>query len=203
MLCPYKSQLDSLRIVLASASERRKEILSQMGVKKFRIMPSTFKEDLDKSKFPMKSKYAEETAKAKALGVYKMDGDVDLVIGADTVVLCCDKILEKPKDKADATRMLMSLSGKTAVVCSGLALVSSKGCESCFVETEVDFRSFDEETAKAYAETGEPLGKAGAFAIQGIGGSLVERIRGDYYNVVGLPMSKTSSLLVQYLAHLD
>ena len=117
------------------------------------------------------------------------------VVGSDTVVALDGRILGKPKDEADALSMLLSLSGKTHTVYTGVAVAAYGRTVSGVAKTEVTFRPFDEEEARAYIATGEPMDKAGAYGIQGLGGRLVSGIRGDMDTVIGLSCSLLSSLL--------
>ncbi|XP_068701796.1 probable bifunctional dTTP/UTP pyrophosphatase/methyltransferase protein isoform X2 [Montipora capricornis] len=199
MLEPLLEVLSSQRIILASGSPRRCEILRRIGLK-FEVIPSTFEENLDKNTFKNPSDYVLENSKQKALEVA---GRVDrkekkehLIIGADTVVVLNDKILEKPKDKDNAFEMLQSLSGKNHKVFSGVTLVqgdlSKAGEDSNIVqfyeETLVSFGHLTDDVIHGYIKTGEPMDKAGSYGIQGIGGTLVKSIQGDYFNVMGFPL---------------
>ena len=118
-----------------------------------------------------------------------------IVIGADTVVAVDGKILGKPKDKADAKCMLRLLSGKTHSVFSGVTVIKNKTAHTFCEETKVTFFPLSDDEIESYVNTGEPLDKAGAYGIQGKGALLVEKIDGDYYNVVGLPIGKLNRLL--------
>lgn len=207
MLEPLLSVLDKKRIVLASASPRRREILRVLGLR-CQIVASSFKENLDKSRFAQPVDYALATAIGKAQSVAKALREeptpVDLVIGADTIVVQDGQILEKPKDASDAVRMLMQLSGKMHRVQTGVALVLRCGDElktQTFQETtEVSVASLSPAVIEAYVATGEPFDKAGAYGIQGKGGSLVERINGDYFNVVGFPVHRFCRELTKWCA---
>ncbi|CAN8025538.1 unnamed protein product, partial [Ixodes persulcatus] len=219
------------RIVLASASPRRREILRVLGLR-CQIVASSFKENLDKSRFAQPVDYALATAIGKAQSVAKALGEeptpVDLVIGADTIVgeevvkrggslrdvigglnflLPFSRILvllHKNHSLIDAVRMLMQLSGKMHRVQTGVALVLRCGDElktQTFQETtEVSVASLSPAVIEAYVATGEPFDKAGAYGIQGKGGSLVERINGDYFNVVGFPVHRFCRELTKWCA---
>lgn len=207
MLEPLFSVLDKKRIVLASASPRRREILRVLGLR-CQIVASSFKENLDKSRFAQPVDYALATAIGKAQSVAKVLREeptpVDLVIGADTIVVQDGQILEKPKDASDAVRMLTQLSGKTHLVQTGVALVHWCGSElktrTLQETTEVSVALLSPAVIEAYVATGEPFDKAGAYGIQGKGGSLVERINGDYFNVVGFPVHRFCRELTKWCA---
>lgn len=198
-----EAQIRGWRVVLASASPRRLEILRTGGLE-VEVRASGFEENLDKARFTP-AQYVEETALGKARDVFAaLEGEAkagggavpDLVIGADTVVLLDGRILEKPPTKEEAVRMLLALSGCSNEVFSGVALLRPRpgGGEPLvrrFHErTTVRFSEMSEEVVRAYVETGEPMDKAGAYGIQGLGSSLVEGIDGCYFNVVGFPLSR-------------
>ncbi|XP_008566286.1 PREDICTED: N-acetylserotonin O-methyltransferase-like protein [Galeopterus variegatus] len=200
-LCPVVGKLLHKRVVLASASPRRREILSNAGVR-FEVVPSRFKEKLNKASFSAPYAYAVETAKQKALDVASRMHQKDLrapdvVIGADTIVTVGGLILEKPVDKQDAYRMLSSLSGKEHSVFTGVAIVhcySRDGqldtdISEFYEETKVKFSELSEELLWEYIHSGEPMDKAGGYGIQALGGMLVEYIHGDFLNVVGFPLN--------------
>ncbi|XP_064133950.1 probable bifunctional dTTP/UTP pyrophosphatase/methyltransferase protein isoform X1 [Loxodonta africana] len=201
VLCPVLGKLLRKRVVLASASPRRREILSQAGLR-FEVVPSRFKETLEKDSFPTPYAYAIETAKQKALEVaHRMHvkdlRTPDVVIGADTIVTVGGLILEKPVDKQDAYRMLSRLNGKEHSVFTGVAIVhcSSAGdwLETKVLEfheeTKVKFSELSEELIWEYIHSGEPMDKAGGYGIQALGGMLVERVSGDFLNVAGFPLN--------------
>ncbi|XP_029786840.1 probable bifunctional dTTP/UTP pyrophosphatase/methyltransferase protein [Suricata suricatta] len=201
VLSPVIGKLLHKRVVLASASPRRREILSQAGFR-FEVVPSRFKETLDKAAFPTPYAYAIETAKQKALEVacrmHQKDLRApDIVIGADTIVTIGGLILEKPVDKQDAYRMLSRLNGREHSVFTGVAIVQ---CCSEGGQLDVQVSEFHEETAVRFSElseallwdyidSGEPMDKAGGYGIQALGGTLVESVRGDFFNVVGFPLN--------------
>ncbi|XP_077001971.1 putative bifunctional dTTP/UTP pyrophosphatase/methyltransferase protein [Tamandua tetradactyla] len=201
VLCPVIGKLLGKRVVLASASPRRREILSQAGLR-FEVVPSRFKETLDKASFPTPYAYAIETAKQKALEVaHRMHlkdlRTPDIVIGADTIVTIGGLILEKPLDKQDAYRMLSRLSGKEHSVVTGVVIVHCSSPEGRLEteawefheETRVTFSELSEELLWEYIHSGEPMDKAGGYGIQTLGGMLVERVHGDFLNVVGFPLN--------------
>jgi septum formation protein len=187
------------RLILASGSPRRTEILRNAGFE-FEAHAT----DADESRRARESAatYVRRIAIAKARAAaekFAGKGGRTIVIGADTVVLANDKILGKPSDVKDARRMLRLLSGKTHRVLTGVAVLSlPDGAERHHVETtRVRFRKMSNAEIDDYIVTGEPFGKAGAYAIQGIGGRYITQIDGCYFNVVGLPLARLCKLLAQ------
>jgi septum formation protein len=176
-------------IILASKSPRRKELLEKLNLP-FEIRVSQVDEDSFKQDLPWK--FVEKLAYEKANSVSMLVGDTSLVIGCDTVVVYEDNILGKPKDKGQAADYLRKLSGKKHLVYSGIALLdgSSNNKYISHEVTEVYMKELNEEELTYYINTGEPLDKAGAYGIQGIGSIFIEKINGDYYNVMGLPLNK-------------
>lgn len=181
------------RLVLASASPRRADVLRQLGLD-FEIRPADIDEAFSSDELP--SAYVERLAREKAQMVSQAEVGA-LVIGGDTIVLDGEQLLAKPESPDDAVAMLMRLSGGVHRVLSGIALAGPDDVVSTVVQTGVRMRAFDEVTARAYVETGEPLDKAGAYGIQGQGAALVEGIDGDYYSVVGFPVGGFLDLLGQ------
>lgn len=181
-----------MRIVLASNSPRRKELLSQVGVK-FEVIPSKFEEHM--VKLPT-SDLVEHFAYMKAKDVASSLQAGALVIGSDTVVYL-DGIMGKPKNREDAFDMLRKLSGKQHIVVSGLCIINTSTGEylTGHESTIVKMKELCSAEISAYIDTGEPMDKAGAYAIQGIGSLFVERIEGDYFNVVGLPLFRLGKML--------
>lgn len=182
------------RIVLASASPRRKELLAQIGLK-FDVIPFDSDEVFDKEK-PIEDSI-QKIAYNKAAGVASgLSGDF-VVIGADTVVSIDGRILGKPADAAEAAAMLRDLSGRTHSVYTGFAVIKKSGdiAYTDYAKTLVTFRRLEEEEISAYITTGEPLDKAGAYGVQGMGAVFVEKIEGDYSNVVGLPLCRLYGVL--------
>jgi septum formation protein len=121
----------------------------------------------------------------------------DLVLGADTIVVLGDEVLEKPRDEAEALEMLLKLQGKTHHVMTAVAVKADGELYSACDRTAVTFRQADEELLRAYVETGEPMDKAGAYGIQGFGAVLVERVEGDFFSVMGLPLRLVADLLAR------
>ena len=179
-------------IILASASPRREQLLFQVGCE-FRVIPSDFSEDNAQDLPP--DQLALVHARAKAMDVAAKVQPGELVIGADTVVALGAQVFGKPRDAADARRMLSELSGRRHVVYTGLTVVQDEIIRETVEATAVTIRALTENEIEAYVATGEPLDKAGAYAIQGMGVLLVERIEGCYSNVVGLPLAALARLL--------
>lgn len=183
------------KIILASASPRRKELLRQIGIK-YTVMPSTMEERTTKT---LPHEVVQELSYQKAMDVCKRlqeQGEDDFtVIGADTVVSYMDMIMGKPVDKADACRMLRQLQGNVHQVYTGVTLCfKQKDMPSMFhtfyERTDVSMYPMDENEIEAYAASGEPMDKAGAYAIQGGCAAYIQSICGDYNNVVGLPVGR-------------
>lgn len=185
-------------LVLASASPRRKQILEQLGVR-FRVIPSGFDECLLEGETP--EVHVDRLARGKAAEVVAQLAsarDAACVLAADTIVVLDDEILGKPRDDADALRMLLGLAGRAHRVITGVALcVPGAEAESAVFETQVWFRELKPQSANAYVASGEGRDKAGSYAIQGLGAGLVREVRGSYTNVVGLPAAETLDLLLR------
>ena len=184
-----------MRIYLASASPRRKELLKQVGLS-FKTMPSTVEEKITKTE---PGEVVEELSYQKAVDVcanLTAKGEEDfIVIGADTVVSCWGEILGKPKDKDDAARMLTKLQGGSHQVYTGVTLAwKYKDMSAMYATysecTDVTMYSMTQEDIKSYVDSGEPMDKAGAYAIQGLCAAYIQGICGDYNNVVGLPVAR-------------
>lgn len=184
-----------MKIYLASASPRRKELLKQVGLS-FKTMPSTVEEKITKTE---PGEVVEELSYQKAVDVcakLTAQGQEDfVVIGADTVVSCWGEILGKPKDKDDAVRMLTNLQGGSHQVYTGVTLAwkykDLSAMYASFSEcTDVTMYSMTQEDIKNYVDSGEPMDKAGAYAIQGLCAAYIQGICGDYNNVVGLPVGR-------------
>ena len=179
-------------LVLASASPRRRELLSQAGFV-FEVHPAHIPEDPHPGEDPIA--YVTRLAREKAEAVYSelSSGSPDaarVILGADTTVTLDNHILGKPESPADAARMLRLLSGRTHRVITGIALVTAHRIESAAEVTTVQFLPQSDQEIADYVATGEPMDKAGAYAIQGIASRWIPRIEGDYSNVVGLPVAR-------------
>ena len=184
-----------MKIVLASQSPRRKELLGRMGLE-FVTQASK----IDESAFDgLEARELVATlSREKAQWIARqLDGET-LVIGADTVVVRDGAALGKPKDAEDAVAMLLSLSGRDHQVCTGVTVCRGDRVLTQVEETQVTFRDLTETEVRQYVSTGEPMDKAGAYGIQGLGGPLVEGIRGDYSNVVGLPVCRLGQMLKDF-----
>ncbi len=181
------------RLVLASASPRRKMLLEQIGLS-FVVEPSDVSEDVAGLTDPVQICRRLASDKARAVGSRIGQG---LVLGADTIVVLGNQILGKPSDRQEAIEMLSSLAGRAHQVFTGLAVVdASSGAETVDHEvTDVWMRELTRRQVEAYVDSGEPMDKAGSYAVQGLGSVLVERIEGCYYNVVGLPVPKLVRML--------
>jgi len=181
-----------LKIVLASTSPRRAALLEQLGLEFTVVDPGD--DEAEPSGDPRET--VEENAKSKARKVAECLKE-GLVLGADTLVLVDDVALGKARDPDDARRMLGLLRGRDHVVITGFAVLDAAvgRMESGVEETVVIMRDFSDDEQEAYIATGEPMGKAGGYAIQGVGALLVEGIRGDYSNVMGLPVARLGSVL--------
>lgn len=178
------------RIILASASPRRRELLEQIGVS-FEVMVSGAEENMTAAH---PGEAVRELSAVKAEAVFKeMQGDV-LVLGADTAVASEGEILGKPKGREEAVRMLQQLQGKTHQVYTGVTVLVREGGKeqqrSFYEKTDVTFYPMEPSEIESYADTGEPADKAGAYGIQGKSAVFVQKIDGDYSNVVGLPLSR-------------
>lgn len=176
------------KIILASGSPRRREIFKKLGIN-FQYVTSNIEEKFDES-----LSVCEQVVKLATMKAYKVANIYDeaFIVGADTVVYLENKIIGKPKDIVDAKNILKFLSGKMHEVITGVAIVNKreKLIERFYEKTEVYFRKLNDALIDWYIDTDEPMDKAGAYGIQGAGSLLVEKIYGDYDNVVGLPVGK-------------
>ena len=181
-----------MQLILASASPRRKALLSLFGIP-FTVRAADIDETMDPEKPPFDE--VARVSRSKALAVSR--GEEDIVIAADTIVVCQGRVLGKPRSEAEAAQMLARLSSREHTVYTGVAV---KRGEKLLVEheaTQVRFRPLTEREIDLYIQTGEPMDKAGSYGIQGYGALLVEGIRGDYFNVVGLPICRLGRMLAQ------
>lgn len=188
------------KIILASASPRRQELLSNITTD-FTVCPADADETLPEGLSI--EKQIETLAKRKAEAVLEQNPD-KIVIGSDTMVVVDNKPLGKPKDKEDAIRMLKMLSGRKHKVITGVAVLCKEKKLINHRTTKVKFRVLTEHEIESYVATGEPMDKAGAYGIQGLGSVLVEGIEGDYFSVVGLPVSLVYTMLCEiehYMSH--
>jgi len=180
-------------IILASKSPRRQELLRAAGIDDFKIMPSARETEAKTGTPP--TEMVKLIAECKAADIAVKCSVDDIVIAADTLVYIDDTPLGKPKSAADAKAMLRALSGRQHKVYTGIAVFRGERKLTDAVSTKVFFRVLSESEINAYVASGEPLDKAGAYGIQGLGAFLVERIDGDYSNVVGLPLCRLGQML--------
>ncbi len=178
------------KIILASASPRRKQLLEQIGIN-FEVIPGQINEDEIIDSDPLQNIQLLALLKAQEVANKGYNG---IIIGADTQVLIDGEIIGKPRDREDAKSILLKLSGREHIVITGVALLDtkSKTSETWVEETKVKFRKLMIDEIEEYLDTGEYAGKAGAYGIQGRAAAFVERIEGCYFNVVGLPLAKLS-----------
>lgn len=183
--------------ILASASPRRRELLGRLGID-FDIIVSEADESAIPKDIPVKL-YVQELAMLKAAATAKqiLKNKKAYVVAADTVVTLDGEAMGKPKDAEDAFNILKSLSGREHEVYTGICVMRIKDAKTVCraVKTDVRFKELTDEKIRAYIATGEPMDKAGAYGIQGIGAVLVDGINGDYFNVVGLPLAALSDVL--------
>ena len=184
-----------MKIVLASQSPRRRQLLGQMGLEFTTQSP-----EIDESAFHGRDArdLVETLSREKARWVARQQTPDTLVIGADTVVVLDGAILGKPRDWAEAEAMLAALSGRDHQVFTGVTLCQGDRILPQAEETQVTFRPLTGQEIRQYVSTGEPMDKAGAYGIQGLGGLLVEGIRGDYHNVMGLPICRLGRMLLNF-----
>lgn len=184
------------KLILASASPRRRELLGIIA-EDFEVIPATGEENADLSLSPAES--VKSLARQKAEEVSAKYPDC-VVVGADTMVFCEGRALGKPRDRADAGEMLKLLSGRAHSVITAVAVAQNGRAEKVFAEeTEVEFYPLTDEEIDCYVKSGEPMDKAGAYGIQDKGALLVKGIRGDYYNVMGLPVGRLYREISEFL----
>ncbi|EOV9739897.1 nucleoside triphosphate pyrophosphatase [Enterobacter hormaechei] len=182
-------------LYLASGSPRRQELLAQLGVSFERIVTGI---EEKRAEGESAQQYVSRLAREKAqAGVACVPRDLS-VLGADTIVILNGEVLEKPRDADHAARMLRNMSGQTHQVMTAVALADSQYVLDCLVVTEVTFRVLTDEEIAGYVASGEPMDKAGAYGIQGLGGCFVRKINGSYHAVVGLPLVETYELLSNF-----
>ena len=187
-------------LILASASPRRRELLTQAGLK-FTVAAANLNENLLPDEAA--AAYVQRLAEEKAQSVWNAHQSSDtpddplMVLGADTCVVCDGHILGKPADTTDARRMLELLSGRTHAVLTGLAVISGRKIVRDVEVTQVTFNQLNDREIAQYIANGEPLDKAGAYAIQGYAARWIPRIEGCYFNVMGLPIARTVALLTE------
>ncbi len=179
-----------MSIILASQSPRRKELLGLFHLP-FEIRVADIDETMDSRKSPFDE--VARVSRAKAQAIPREENDV--VIAADTIVVCSGQVLGKPRDAADAMRMLSLLSGRDHQVMTGMTVLRGEKCVSCTEVTDIHFRTLSEKEIRNYVATGEPMDKAGSYGIQGGAALFAEKMVGDYYNVMGLPVCRLGMIL--------
>jgi len=180
------------RLVLASASPRRRALLAELGIP-FEVMPS----DVPETRRPDESPrgFAQRVAREKALEVARRRPDA-VILAADTIVVVDTDVLGKPRNRDDARRMLRTLSGRSHRVLTAVAVVHGPGAiDECVVESGVEFRHLEPDDIERYLDSGEPFDKAGAYAVQGLAKQFIVAVRGSHSNVIGLPMDEVTTLL--------
>jgi septum formation protein len=181
--------------VLASASPRRRQLLEMLDIA-FRVVPPDVDETRKHGEAP--ADYVVRLARDKASAVFAREPAGQLVLGADTAVIIRGEVLGKPSSPAEAETMLAKLQGRTHQVMTGIALAGDGRMEHALDATDVTFRPFTDTMIASYVATGEPMDKAGAYAVQGRGAALVEAIRGDFFGVMGLPVRLVLELLARF-----
>ena len=184
------------RIILASQSPRRQELLRRMGVEDFTILVPHADEGYDPAWTP--EEIVCSICRRKAAAAAALCGGEDLIIAADTMVFLDDQRLGKPRDEGEAFAMLSALSGRAHTVCTGVTVRRGEQVLTQAEATQVRFVPLTPEQIRAYIATGEPMDKAGAYGIQGRGALLVEGITGDFFNVMGLPVRRLARMLEQF-----
>ena len=185
------------RIILASQSPRRKQLLEQIGIKKFDILVPQAEEDYDSALSP--EEIVSSICRRKAEAALALSDDpAAIIIAADTMVFLDALRLGKPRDKAEAFAMLSALSGRTHRVCTGITLCQGTRAETRCESTAVTFRPLLEREIWAYIRTGDPMDKAGAYGVQGRAALFVSGITGDYFNVMGLPLHLLGRMLADF-----
>lgn len=180
-------------LILASKSIRRKELLNQTGLE-YKVVESLYDEDNNNLSKEDPKKYVETLSYNKAKEVLERNLDA-VTIGADTIVVLGKEILEKPSDEDDAYKILKKLSGKTHEVLTSVTVMSKNKEKTFTCISEVKFKRLREIQIKEYIASGEPMDKAGAYAIQGIGNSLIKEYEGDLFNIIGLPLKELLKVL--------
>ncbi len=183
--------VSDVRVVLASSSPRRRDLLALIGIE-HTVQPAGTDESMRAGELP--ELYAERLARTKAETIAKLN-DTALVIGADTIVVIDDAVLGKPRDVGDAQRMLGILSGRSHTVMTAVAVCYGGKTVSSVEMVDVTFRSLGEDEIRSYVATREPMDKAGAYGIQGYGATIVRRIDGDYFAVMGLSLIRLVALM--------
>lgn len=179
-----------MQLILASQSPRRRQLMEL-----FRVPFTVTAADIDEKMNPAEAPFdaVAQVSRRKAEAIPR--GETDIVVAADTIVVCQGKILGKPRNEADAVAMLTLLSGRDHQVMTGLTVLRGEAVETCTEVTDIHFRPLTDREIRAYVATGEPMDKAGAYGIQGGGALFAEKMVGDYYNVMGLPVCRLGQIL--------
>ena len=184
------------KIVLCSASPRRQELLRRIGIENFDIRVPEVEESFPAGLTPRET--VEYISREKAQAARSLCAPDEIFITADTMVFLDDQRLGKPRDEAEALRMLTALQGRHHTVCTGVTVCQGDRMETESEATEVTFRPASEAELLGYIRTGEPMDKAGAYGVQGKGALLVEKLNGDFFNVMGLPVLRLSRMLGRF-----
>ena len=187
------------KLVLCSQSPRRQELLRQMGVSDFEIRVPQVEERVPQGLSPRAT--VEYISREKAAGAQTLCAPDEVFVTADTMVFLDGARLGKPRDEADALRMLTALQGRRHTVCTGVTVRRGGEILTESASTDVYFRPAAEAELRGYIRTGEPMDKAGAYGVQGLGALLVERLDGDFFNVMGLPVLRLSRMLERFGVH--
>ena len=185
-----------MALILASKSPRRQELLQRMGLTDFKILVPDADESFPDGLTPQQT--VEYISRVKAVAAKKLVSAEDIVITADTMVFLDEHRLGKPTDEADALRMLTALQGRSHTVCTGVTVMQGDHILTESEPTRVYFREASEAELRGYIATGDPMDKAGAYGVQSLGALLVERIDGDFFNVMGLPVLRLSRMLREF-----
>ena len=185
-----------MALILASKSPRRQELLERMGLTDFKILVPEADESYPDGLTPQET--VDYISRVKALAARELVAEDDIVITTDTMVFLDEHRLGKPRDEEDALRMLSALQGRSHTVCTGVTVMQGDHIITESEPTKVYFREASEAELRGYIATGDPMDKAGAYGVQTIGALLVERIDGDFFNVMGLPMLRLSRMLHEF-----
>lgn len=185
-----------MSLILASKSPRRQELLQRMGLTDFKILVPEADESFPDGLTPQET--VEYISRVKALAAKELVSEEDIVITADTMVFLDEHRLGKPRDEEDALRMLTALQGRSHTVCTGVTVMQGDHIITQSEPTKVYFREASEAELRGYIATGDPMDKAGAYGVQSLGALLVERIDGDFFNVMGLPVLRLSRMLREF-----
>ena len=186
-----------MAVILASGSPRRKELLTMLGVRQFEVCPAKGEEHPPLNASPEEIVMALAASKAREVAAARDGAPEDVIIAADTIVWQDGKMLGKPRSAAEAEEMLLSLQGRTHEVYTGVAVIALGRENISFERTAVSFRPAEVAEIRAYIATGEPMDKAGAYGAQGYASLFVEKLEGDFFNVMGLPLCALGNLLQQ------